>query len=319
MIIHENAGVTSVRFSDGSTLSAAQLLHMGTNGTTGNDILQGTSGDDVFDGKGGDDTIHSLGGSDTIIYNPGYGALDVYDNYNAGQNPVLQFGAGITESDITVRLDSSLNSLVVTDGIAGDQVTLDYMVTATDFGVTSATFSDGTSLSTADLLRLSTTGTTGNDSIQGTYYSDVFDGKGGDDFFKGNAGYDTYIFKANYGELTIDNSGNGQAAGEIDVSSTTADSLWFREVGQDLEIDVMGTTNKITVQNWFADTGYQVSEIKLAGTDGSSLEIDSGVAQLVQAMATFTNANASFDPSSPSNPSITDTTVLAAVHSAWHS
>jgi hypothetical protein len=61
--------------------------------------------------------------------------------------------------------------------------------------------------------------------------------------------------------------------------------LWFRKVGNDLEVAVIGTSDKATVKNWYSGAGNQIEQIK-AG-DGKVLEA-SEVAALVSAMAAFT-------------------------------
>jgi hypothetical protein len=49
------------------------------------------------------------------------------------------------------------------------------------------------------------------------------------------------------------------------------------------------------------------------------LLLDTGLNQLVQAMATYQSKNPSFNPMSPSNTQLpTDSTLQAAVSAAWH-
>jgi hypothetical protein len=65
-------------------------------------------------------------------------------------------------------------------------------------------------------------------------------------------------------------------------------NLWFSQVGQDLQIDVMGSSDRLTISDWFAGgssgTDHHVERIRTA--DGNTLH-DTDVAQLVQAMASF--------------------------------
>ena len=63
-----------------------------------------------------------------------------------------------------------------------------------------------------------------------------------------------------------------------------ADQLWFRKVNGNLEISVIGTSDKVTVSGWYSDTSHHVEVIRLAG--GQTL-LDSQVQNLVQAMASF--------------------------------
>lgn len=64
---------------------------------------------------------------------------------------------------------------------------------------------------------------------------------------------------------------------------------------------------------WYSSNTSQLQDIKVAG----GWEVDSGVAQLVQAMATYSANNLAFNPASVSQaPS--DTTLQNAIAAAWH-
>lgn len=65
----------------------------------------------------------------------------------------------------------------------------------------------------------------------------------------------------------------------------TEDQLWFRRVGTDLEISVIGTDDNVRISNWYySGTSYHVETIKTAS--GMQL-LDSQVDSLVSAMAGF--------------------------------
>jgi ABC-type molybdate transport system substrate-binding protein len=92
----------------------------------------------------------------------------------------------------------------------------------------------------------------------------------------------------------------------------------LQQVGNNLQVDVMGSTTEATIQNWFSNSYSKLSEISVSGSSSGSLVLDTQVNQLIQAMATFSANNPGFDPTSSINPTITDPTVLAAVNNAWH-
>ena len=165
-------------------------------GTTGNDSLDGISTGLTFDGKGGVDYAHGLGGGDTFVFDPGYGQLEV-DEYDSLPSPTntLAFGAGVSPSDVQASVSG--NNIVLTDGVAGDQVTLDMMSTASSsgFGVQEMTFANGTTWTGSQMLFLADNGTTGNDRIQGSAGNDLIDGRGGVDQVSGGGGDDTYLFR----------------------------------------------------------------------------------------------------------------------------
>src|SRR5262249_42959332 len=89
--------------------------------------------------------------------------------------------------------------------------------------------------------------------------------------------------------------------------------LWFEQSGSDLLIDRLGTSDQVTVAGWCSSNpSAQLAEIKVA--DGMML--DSGLGQLVQAMATYQAGHATFDPTTASAmPS--DSGIQTAL-AAWH-
>jgi len=148
-------GVAKVKFSDGTTLTATQLVQKEiTGGSTGSDTLYGTSGAEKIDGKGGNDVVVGNGGNDTFVFNKNYGHLEINEVYSSSQAPVLQLGTGITSTTLKVVASADGTALVLTDGISGDQVTLDNALANTGSkGVATVKFADGTVLTAAQLVQ----------------------------------------------------------------------------------------------------------------------------------------------------------------------
>lgn len=69
------------------------------------------------------------------------------------------------------------------------------------------------------------------------------------------------------------------------LSGVASDQIWFRQVSNDLEVSIIGTTDKVVVQNWYLGGQYHVEQFKTS--DGKTL-LDSKVQDLVSAMASFT-------------------------------
>ncbi|MFM0742329.1 calcium-binding protein, partial [Paraburkholderia xenovorans] len=91
------------------------------------------------------------------------GHLEINEvDFSATRNNVLQLGAGISESSVSVSSTSDGSGLVLTDGVSGDQITLDGMLSSR-YGVQQVQFADGGVWTSQQLIRLATTGTTGND------------------------------------------------------------------------------------------------------------------------------------------------------------
>lgn len=184
----------------------------------------------------------------------------------------------------------------------------------------SAAVATGGYLDQGASIRMGTTGTSGNDMLYGTLGADLFDGKGGNDVEVGDGGSDTYVLQPGYGSLTIVNgiSSSNTAAGDLSIQYANPNDIWLQRVGNNLQVDLMGSTTEATIQNWFSNTYSQLGEITVSGGSAGNLTVDAQINQLVQAMATFSGNNPGFDPTSASNPVITDPTVLAAVNTAWH-
>ncbi len=81
---------------------------------------------------------------------------------------------------------------------------------------------------------------------------------------------------------------NDATPGAIDAAEFLAgigrEQIWLRHVGNNLEASVIGTADKLVVQNWYLGEEYRVEEFRTA--DGGRL-LDSQVENLVQAMAAF--------------------------------
>ena len=237
----------------------------------GNDRVTGSAGADVIVGGSGQDRLNGMAGDDTFIVE---GTDSAYDLFNGGSGTdTLQGGAG----DDTLRLHyfRGRYSVEVIDGRAGRNViagtgrrdTLDFRATTI-----------------LNIDRIDAGG--GNDTVMGSAGADVIVGGTGNDSLNGGAGNDRYLFSRGDGNDRIS---------DIEVTPNTDnvvfepginhDQLWFSQVGNDLDVQVIGTSDRVVVNNWYAGPESQI-EVFQAG-DGLSL-LNSQVDQLVQAMAAFT-------------------------------
>jgi hypothetical protein len=95
------------------------------------------------------------------------------------------------------------------------------------------------------------------------------------------------------------------------------DHLWFERSGNDLVVDVLGTTQHTYISNWYAN-GQPWQQIQTI--DG--FKLDGGIDSLVQSMASFAAAHPAFNPSTTSHTSVTDSyfgsPLATAVSSTWH-
>ncbi|BEV13616.1 hypothetical protein HBDW_04040 [Herbaspirillum sp. DW155] len=132
-------------------------------------------------------------------------------------------------------------------------------------------------------------GDANDNRIEGYGGNDILSGGRANDMLIGGSGNDTYLYGAGDGkDILVDRDA---ASGNIDLLTLTdidQTQLWFRHVGNDLQIDVLGTTDQIRVKDWYIGgaSGADNHIERISTADGMTL-YDSDVEKLVQAMAAF--------------------------------
>lgn len=242
----ENLTLTGTSAINGTGNSMDNVLV----GNSANNALTGGAGNDRLDGGSGTDTMIGGAGNDTYAVNVSSDV--VTENANEGVDTVL--------SAVTLTLGSHVENLTLTG--------------------TSAVGGTGNALGNVLV------GNSANNTLTGAAGNDTLDGGAGIDTLIGGAGNDTYTLAAGSGPDTI--SENDATAGNVDVLSVgagmAADQIWFRQVGSNLEVSIIGTSDKSTISNWYSGSAYHVEQFKTA--DGKTL-LDSQVQTLVSAMAAF--------------------------------
>ncbi|MET2465924.1 calcium-binding protein [Ralstonia sp. SM1864_UCD524_TZ4] len=129
-------------------------------------------------------------------------------------------------------------------------------------------------------------GSSGNDTLYGGNGNDTLEGGAGNDYLNGNEGSDTYVFNSGWGQDSIYNYDTSTGRSDVIAfgDGIATDQLWFRRVNADLEVSVIGSTDKTTISNWYSGAAYHVDQFTTA--DGKRL-LDTQVDSLVQAMASF--------------------------------
>jgi Ca2+-binding RTX toxin-like protein len=238
----------------GSDVEKLSLLGIAAINATGNGLantLSGNVADNVLDGAGGADTMAGGLGNDT------------YGVDNAADSIVEYVGEGTdtVNSGIAWALGNNLENLTLTGTAA---------VNGTGNAVNNGLIGN----SAANTL----TGNVGNDRLEGM---------GGSDILDGGVGNDTYVLGLGYGSDTVRD--NDATAGNTDVavflSGIAAEQIWFQHVGNHLEVSVIGTTDKLTFENWYTGSAYRVEQFQ---TSDDRQLVGNQVETLVQAMATFT-------------------------------
>lgn len=144
---------------------------------------------------------------------------------------------------------------------------------------------------------------TGNDG------ANVINGAAGNDTLTGGKGGDTYFLEAGAGQDTIVE--NDTTLGIVDLlqwgSGIQHDQLWLRKAGNNLEISVIGKTDKAIVKDWYLGDSRHVEQIWANG----KVLLDTKVQSLVDAMAAF-SPPAAGQTTLPSNYQSALSPVLAA-------
>ena len=110
------------------------------------------------------------------------------------------------------------------------------------------------------------------------------DSEAGSQTLTGQANNDTFRFDRGDGADTIDNS---VAGGEDRIRFTDADhdQLIFKQVGDDLVVDMIGSDDSVTVADWFKAGADTTVDTITAGNDYAVAQKD--IAKLVELMAGF--------------------------------
>ncbi|MDR2678699.1 MAG: hypothetical protein LBB51_04590, partial [Zoogloeaceae bacterium] len=127
----------------------------------------------------------------------------------------------------------------------------------------------------------------GNDTLYGEAGDDILHGGLGNDRLEGGKGNDEYRFERGEGQdviydydTTKDNADHLVFGPDI-----AADQLWFRKSGSNLEISVIGTTDKVTLNNWYTGSSgaYRVESFRT----NDAILTEAHVQTLVDAMAGY--------------------------------
>ncbi|WP_122209047.1 calcium-binding protein, partial [Pseudomonas viridiflava] len=128
-------------------------------------------------------------------------------------------------------------------------------------------------------------GDAGNDTLYGGAGDDLLDGGAGNDALTGSEGSDTYAFGVGGGKDSVNNYDASTSNDTVQFdASVSLEELWFRRSGNDLEVSIVDTPDKIVVNNWYSSNDYHVDQFKTS--DGKTL-LDSQVQSLVDTMASF--------------------------------
>lgn len=273
--VNVNLNVTTVQVTGAGgsdTLTNIENVRAGS----ANDNLKGNASDNTLDGQAGNDALFGNAGHDNLIGGAGNDIL----NGGLG-NDTLSGGDGndwadYFDSTAAVNVDLRIATQQNTVGAGLD---IFYNI---------------------ENLR----GGLGNDTLNGSVYANALAGQAGNDFMVGNGGNDTLyaglgndtLFGGTGNDTYQFNRGDGQdtltdadaTVGNSDIlafqTGVTNNQLWLTHVGNDLVVSVIGTTDKVTIKNWYVSSNNHVESI----TAGGKTLLDGNVNALVSAMSAFT-------------------------------
>jgi Ca2+-binding RTX toxin-like protein len=313
--------------------SSANVL----DGQTGADTMAGGAGNDTYVVDEAGDVITELAsaGTDTLLASVTYTASANVENLtltgsaaiNATGNTLVNTLTGNAGAN---RLDGGAGSDKMLGGLGDDTYVVDAtgdLVTESTNAGTDTVFASVTYTAAVNVENLTLTGTaaisatgnalanalTGNSSanrLTGGAGNDTLSGAGGADTVIGGLGNDTYLFQRGSGTDLVQD--NDTTVGNKDAitfgADITADQLWFRKVGTTLEVSIIGTSDKATIDSWYLGSRYQIEQFQIA--DGQTL-LSSTVDSLVNAMAAFAPPTAG-QTTLPTNYQSSLNTVIAA-------
>ncbi|MCS3761248.1 calcium-binding protein [Bradyrhizobium centrosematis] len=316
-----NWGIERIEYADGTNWDLATInSHAWIRGTSGNDTIGGSDWNDVFWGGLGDDRFNSGAGSDTYVYARGDGNDYIDDESGSTADVDVVRLTDLNASDLTFsRVGAHLVATVIT---TGQTITFDeqfYSQTA-NWGIESLIFADGRIWNRSNMADATSTftwaGSATNATLTGNDYgANIFQFGSGAESAYGGARNNVYQITTSTGQSQINLSSATGSNNEIDfLSGITDQNLWFEQAGNDLKIDLLGSSTNTTISNWFSGSAGALQEITAGG-----LKIDSQISQLVQAMATYSANHAGFDPANPTIQALPNDTMLqSAVTASWH-
>jgi len=253
---------STVSYGLGANVENLHLTGTSAIGGVGNELdnnLIGNNASNTLTGKSGNDKLDGKGGADVMI---GGSGNDIYVVDNIGDSVIELNGEGIDKvrSSVSFTLTANIEDLVLIDSIAIN--------------------------GTGNELNNNLTGNSAGNTLRGEAGNDRLNGREGDDTLIGGSGNDIYFLGRDYGVDSLIE--NDSAAGNIDtvrfLSGISADQIWFQHVGNDLEVSIIGTTDKIVINDWYLGSANHIERFKTS--DGLTLH-DNQVDDLVNAMADF--------------------------------
>ena len=306
---------SDVTWTLGAHLENLTLTGIGAINGTGNalnNVIVGNENNNVLDGGAGEDSLWGHLGNDTYVVGTGDTVVEAANEGTDVVRSSVSFTLSNNVENLTLTgtgaINGTGNSLnntltgnsganVLTGGAghdtyivgAGDTV-VENAAEGTDLVQSSVSFTVGDNVEKLTLTGTAAIDGTGNslsNTLTGNSGANVITGATGNDTMIGGLGNDTYMVDRSEGRDTIsENDGTGGNSDLLLYGATInpLDLVLSRQVN-DLRLAIHGSTDYVTIQNWYSAPSTAQVETIQAG-NGQSL-INTEVDQLIQAMATF--------------------------------
>jgi Ca2+-binding RTX toxin-like protein len=249
----------------------------------GADTIEGSAGADTIDGGAGNDRLSGNQGNDTYLFNLGGGQDTISEEGPGGVGggtDVLQFGAGIDPTGVTVTKVNGDQDYLFTIGGGADRVlVVKGAAEAANFWLEEVRFHNGTAWTRQYIATMLASysagddvinGTTGADVVRGGGGNDTLDGKAGDDtlvggpgndLLYGGQGNDTYVFNRGDGQDTLrewySSGTNGIETIQFGAGILSTELVVTTAAnGEHLVLTLGTSTDKLTLE-WEVNTGSQ--------------------------------------------------------------
>jgi Ca2+-binding RTX toxin-like protein len=264
-------------------------------GDSGNNTLNGYGGADALNGGDGLDLASYADSTAAVIVNlatktasGGHAAGDVLNSIEGiigssladtltgddGANRLDGGGgadtlAGGKGDDIYV-VDNALDSITENagEGLDGIEASVSFDLTTKGGNIENLTLTGSGAINgTGNASDNKIVGNGAANSLSGLAGNDDLDGGAGNDTLTGGEGSDTFRFARNGGQDLLNAADTDGADKLVIGGDVDYDQLWFQRIGNDLAIDIVGTSDRITVQGWYSSEANQLDRIELSDGD----------------------------------------------------
>ena len=278
-------------------------------GSAGDNVIIGSSGNDTIDGSDGNDTITGMLGADQLQGGIGNDLFLIRSPSDFAVGEVIDGGNGTDTLRYTGNADATLT-------LTSNVTNIEQVEIANAAGASTGKAAININAS-AVTNGLTIIGNDGINVLTGTSQDDTFIGNKGNDTLRGGLGDDTYQVNAGDGRDRIVENDSTPGNADILVFDGTVDplDLVFSRQVNDLRIAVHGTTDSITIQNWYTSTNSTAGQVETIQAGTGEVLLNTQVDALIQAMASFTQQSGlTWDQAIVQEPAQVQT-ILAA---SWH-